>query len=96
MLLVSASCLASEEVSHGILDLAENKRHLSDGAGQPDRILETLKTMGFKAVPQDSDQEAGEEAVELVRSQFYVQGICCASECPSIHKIMGKLQYHPK
>ena len=28
MLSVSALCLASEEVSHDILDLAENKRHL--------------------------------------------------------------------
>jgi Cd2+/Zn2+-exporting ATPase len=27
----------------------------------------------------------------LVRSQLYVQGICCASECPSIHKILKPL-----
>ena len=58
-----------------------------DGAAEYDQILETLKTMGYFAVLQDELPE--EEAIQLVRSQLYVQGICCASECPSIHKIVS-------
>lgn len=58
-----------------------------DGDAEQDQFLETLKTMGYKAVLQDDD--TGDEAIQLVRSQFYVQGICCASECPSIHKIIS-------
>jgi Cd2+/Zn2+-exporting ATPase len=57
-----------------------------DGAAEQDQFLETLKTMGYHAVLQDD--AIGDEAIQLVRSQFYVQGICCASECPSINKII--------
>jgi len=62
-----------------------------DGGAEADHMVETLKTMGYFAVLQDEQLEMGEEALELVRSQFYVQGICCASEIPSIQKIVKPL-----
>jgi len=61
-----------------------------DAASTPDRLVETLKEMGYTARLENEDSL--DPAVgDLVRSQLYVQGICCASECPSIKKIVKPL-----
>jgi hypothetical protein len=58
-----------------------------DGAANESQMIETLKAMGYAAVIQNDPGD--NDALQLVRSQLYVQGICCASECPSIHKIIA-------
>ena len=57
-----------------------------DAGGEPDNFVSTLQEMGYFA--RLSTDDDGNGMPSLVKSQFYVKGICCASEVPSIHKIL--------
>lgn len=59
-----------------------------DATTTPDHLVQTLKEMGY-AARLENDPCLSSSAI--VRSQLYVQGICCASECPFIRKIVKSL-----
>jgi copper chaperone CopZ len=59
-----------------------------DATTPPDHLVETLQEMGYTA-RLENDPWLSDSSI--VRSQLYVQGICCASECPSINKIVKPL-----
>eukprot|EP00547_Thalassionema_nitzschioides_P001762 CAMPEP_0194215920 /NCGR_PEP_ID=MMETSP0156-20130528/18048_1 /TAXON_ID=33649 /ORGANISM="Thalassionema nitzschioides, Strain L26-B" /LENGTH=1072 /DNA_ID=CAMNT_0038944565 /DNA_START=46 /DNA_END=3261 /DNA_ORIENTATION=+ len=86
---IQSVLLALSGVNGVFLGTEENivnvQHDTSTGSSQ---ILDTLKTLGFSAFLKES---LNSESVQLVRSQLYVQGICCASECPSINKIVKPL-----
>jgi len=56
-----------------------------DNSANRDQMADTLKNLGYSAILKENNAN---QANQSVRSQLYVQGICCASECPSINKIV--------
>lgn len=64
-----------------------------DAATTPDDLIHTLKEMNYYArlQPSNTASTLTQPQQHQVRSQLFVQGICCASECPSIQKIVKPL-----
>jgi len=75
-----------KRVSLGTEENLINVEH--DASAESSQMLETLKALGFRSFLNESFEN---ESSQVVRSQLYVQGICCASECPSIKKIVKPL-----
>lgn len=60
-----------------------------DATTTPDRLVETIMEIGYTARLENDPSLSFSS--NIVRSQLYVQGICCATECPSIQKIVKPL-----
>ena len=60
-----------------------------DAQTDESHLCQVMKQMGYLA--RLDDTVPVHSSPRLVRSQFFVQGICCASECPSITKIVKPL-----
>jgi copper ion binding protein len=76
-------------VSRVIVNLEDKVVFVDHDATTPsDHLVETLQEMGYTARLENDPSLSNSS---IVRSQLYVQGICCASECPSINKIVKPL-----
>ena len=60
--------------------------HTLRAGGYPARIVQ--RGYAHEAVFGAQDETAGHDDVTIVRSTFYLQGICCSSEVPSVRKIV--------
>jgi copper ion binding protein len=77
-------------VSKVIVNLEDKLVFVDHDATTPsDHLVETLQEMGYTARLENDPSLSNSS---IVRSQLYVQGICCASECPAINKIVKPLR----